>query len=96
MTRKQAVFSISPMCLEKKQCCNAKNYLRSIVLPANLCIAATRSLTELSAFLDVSSLNLAVLRHRHFFADSAAGRGQDLHWRRSSNARASISTLRSL
>ena len=44
----------------KKFCCTAKNCLQTNDLPPRLCIAATRSLTELSAFLDVSSLNLAV------------------------------------
>src|ERR1700738_545853 len=70
MSGKQAENSCLGVCLQKMQCCDAKNYLRYIPAPARLCTAATRSLTELSAFLDVSSLNLAVLRHRHFFCES--------------------------
>jgi hypothetical protein len=57
-------------CLTKKHWCNAKWDLRPPSAPARLCTAATRSLTGLSAFLDVSSLNLAVPRHRHFFVES--------------------------
>jgi len=67
MRRKQAGFLIDRICPTKKHWCNAKNCLRRDEAPATLCTAATRSLTELSAFLDVSSLNLAVLRHRHLF-----------------------------
>jgi len=71
MARKRAVFWAGHDCPTKKHWCDAKNYLRSIRPLATLCTAATRSLTGLSAFLDVSSLNLAVLRHRHFFANPA-------------------------
>src|ERR1700735_3538220 len=67
MRRKQAGFLFDRVCPTKKHWCNAKNCLRDMGAPARLCTAATRSLTELSAFLDVSSLNLAVLRHRHLF-----------------------------
>src|SRR5882757_5907844 len=80
MTGKQAEKLFVRSCPTKKQCCNAKNYLRSIRAPASLCTAATRSLTELSAFLDVSSLNLAVLRHRHFFADPSDCDGSGFDW----------------
>jgi hypothetical protein len=59
--------TVRQVCLTKKHCCDAKNCLHDMWPPARLCTAATRSLTALSAFLDVSSLNLAVLRHRHFF-----------------------------
>jgi hypothetical protein len=97
MTRKQAEKSPPPICPKKIQCCNAKSYLRSIRPPARLCTAATRSLTELSAFLDVSSLNLAVLRHRHFFSRirRKAAANHRLLKRETSAARASISRLMS-
>ena len=67
MTDKQAKKWFPRICPQKIQCCDAKYYLRSILALAKLCIAATRSLTGLSAFLDVSSLNLAVLRAPPFF-----------------------------
>ncbi len=50
-----------------KRCCAAKMHLHSIIAGPTLCIAATAVLDRVAAFLDVSSLNLAVLRHRLFF-----------------------------
>ena|ERR1700722_11337981 len=67
MISKWAALSAPQNCATKKHCCDAKNCLRPPSPFARLCTAATRSLTELSAFLDVSSLNLAALRCRHFF-----------------------------
>ena len=42
-------------------------YLRDVDLGCSLCIAATAVSDRVAAFLDVSSLNLAVLRRRLFF-----------------------------
>ena len=54
--------------------CNAKNRLQTNDLRPKFRLAATRSLTVLSAFLDVSSLNLAAPRAPPLFC--TAGRGQ--------------------
>ena len=43
-----------------RECCTAKSRLQTNDRPPTLCTAAMRPLVALSAFLDVSSLNLAV------------------------------------
>ncbi len=54
--------------LRRPECCDAKYRLQTNDRGAKFRLAAMRSLTALSAFLDVSSLNLAVpTRRRHFF-----------------------------
>jgi hypothetical protein len=60
------------------QCCNAKSRLQTHNHPATLCIAATRSLIAMPAFLDVSSLNLAALhKRRHFFCVQSVSNPND-------------------
>jgi hypothetical protein len=43
-----------------RECCTAKSHLQANDRSPTLCTAAMRPLVALSAFLDVSSLNLAV------------------------------------
>ena len=53
--------------IRAKRCCDAKYRLHANDRSPTLCIAAMRSLTALSAFLDVSSLNLAAPQASPFF-----------------------------
>jgi hypothetical protein len=62
------------------QCCAAKCHLHANDLTATLCTAAMRPLAVLSAFLDVSSLNLAAPHRPPFFCLRSTGDASGPPW----------------
>ena len=67
LAREDLLLASSTFVHSRFPCCGAKNHLHTNEGPRIFCSAAMRPLAALSAFLDVSSLNLAAPRAPPFF-----------------------------